>query len=117
MDTLTETPLTEQEAARQQLRELIKPGETLYTMLKHVSRSGMKRVVDVYRMQDNEPLRISWSVAKAAGFTYDKKHEGVTVSGCGLDVGFEVVSGLSMALFCPDKYDHDAAYSLKHRWL
>jgi hypothetical protein len=90
---------------------------TVYTRLKHVSASGMMRVIDCYIIRDNEPLRISWSVAKAAGYTYDRKYEGVKVGGCGMDMGFSIVNNLSICLFCPNNYDHDQAYKLQHQWL
>jgi hypothetical protein len=90
---------------------------TVYTILKHVSKSGMMRVIDVYIIRNNEPLRLSWSVAELIGATYDRKHEGVKVGGCGMDMGFHIVNNLSMALFCPGKYEHDAAYKLNHRWI
>jgi hypothetical protein len=82
-----------------ELRKLLKPGDTVYTALKHVSRSGMYRVIDTYVMKDNIPLRISWSVAEVTGFGYDKRHEGVKASGCGMDMGFEIVYNLSYALY------------------
>ena len=131
--------MTEQEKAREDLRQYLKPGDTVYTVLRHCSRSGMSRTVDVFIFRDNSPLRMSWQVAKAIGFTYDRKHEGVKVGGCGMDVGFEVVYNLSHALFsegftcigdhCPSN-DHSngdrnytphvhksGGYALKHRWM
>ena len=117
----------------------IKPGETIYTKLNHVSQSGMMRVIDLYVMRDNAPVRITWSAAKATDSTYNRKHEGLQMGGCGMDMGFAAVYGLSYALFgkgfectgpnCPAN-DHsngdrdytphmhsDGGYALKHRWL
>lgn len=76
----------------------IKPGETIYTKLVHVSRSGMYRVIDLYIMRDNEPLRISYSVGTLLE-GYDKRHEGAKASGCGMDMGFHLVMNLGYALF------------------
>jgi len=92
------------EEARAGLREVAQPGDVLYTVLRHVSRSGMYRVVDVYSMQDQQeagvqPVRITGWVADALGWKYDKKHEGIGVSGCGMDVGFEVVYNLGRVLY------------------
>ena len=81
------------------LQGRLKPGDTVYTKLIHVSKSGMMRVIDCYVIRDNEPLRISWSAAKASGFAYNKKHEGVQVDGCGMDEGFNLVYNLSAVLF------------------
>lgn len=107
----------EKQEAREQLKEIIGDTRTIYTKLNHVSRSGMYRVIDVFIIQDNKPLRISWSVAKAIGNKYDRRHEGVGIGGCGMDMGFAIVYNLSMALFCPDKYDHESAYTLKQEWI
>lgn len=92
---------------------------TVYTILKHVSSSGMMRVIDVYIIRDNIPLRLSWSVSEAIGMTYNKKHEGVQIGGCGMDMGFAIVNDLSITLFTPkgERYNHDAAYKLSHRWI
>jgi hypothetical protein len=92
---------------------------TVYTILKHVSTSGMMRVIDAYIIRDNIPLRLSWSVAEAIGMTYNRKHEGVQIGGCGMDMGFAIVNDLSRVLFTPkgERYNHDAAYKLNHRWI
>jgi len=95
---------TEKQEAIDDLRKLLHPGDTVYTILRNVSRSGMSRTVDAYIMQDNEPRRLSWAISKAIGFTYDKVHEGIKVGGCGMDVGFEVVYHLGYALW-PDGFD------------
>lgn len=51
----------DREDAIRELKRLIKPGQTIYTILKHVSRSGMSRVIDVvipYRYYEDEyPLK------------------------------------------------------------
>jgi len=93
---------TKKERERQEsidyLRELIKPGDTVYTILKHVSRSGMYRVIDLYIMVDNSPRRIS-SYAADLLEGYDYRHEGCKASGCGMDMGFHLVYNLSYTLF------------------
>ena len=97
---------TKKERERQEsinyLRELIKPGDTVYTILKHVSRSGMYRVIDLYIMVDNRPYRIS-GYASDLLEGYDYRHEGCKASGCGMDMGFHLVYNLSYALF-PDGF-------------
>jgi hypothetical protein len=108
---------TEREREIGYLRDTIKPGETIYTVLRHVSKSGMYRCVDLYHMVDNEPIRITWGACKATGIRYDRRHEAMGIGGCGMDVGFEAVYNLSITLFCPKVYDHDKAYSLKQQWI
>lgn len=93
-------------------------GKTIvYCVLRHVSRSGMYRAIDSYLSVDGEMLRITYSHALITRNRYDNNHGALGVSGCGVDMGFQVVYELSCALYCPKKYDHESAYKLVHRWL
>jgi hypothetical protein len=113
--------------AIKRLRKLLKPGATVYTVLRHRSASGMYRVVDVYIIKQNTPLRLSWSVALATDAGYDTKHEGVKAPGCGLDVGFQIVYNLGAALWPKGtkkphgtrngEPDTAGGYALNHRWI
>lgn len=116
-----------QHAAIDELRAMLKPGDIIYTTLKHASRSGMMRVIDLRVMRNNEPLRISWSVAQAIGYTYNTKYEGVRIDGCGMDMGFSLVYTLGSVLW-PDgtpephgtrngKPDTCGGYALRQRWM
>ena len=87
------------ESAIDYLREILKPGDTVYTVLRHVSRSGMQRAINVYTIKDGEPRWIAFQVAQATGFTYSEKYECLSVNGCGMDMGFHVVSNLSAVLY------------------
>ena len=46
--TTTATRKAEQEEAIARLRNWIRPGDTLYTVLRHRAASGMSRSIDVY---------------------------------------------------------------------
>lgn len=118
MNAQIEKPKTEAEIAADDLREIVKPGDTVFTILRHVSRSGMLRAIDCYVYRDNEPRRITWSVAKACGFTYSRRHEALTVGGCGMDMGFHVVYTLGRVLFTGVKKERhaDSGYALNQRW-
>lgn len=96
---MTKAEKAEQEAAREDLRRELPPGSTVYTVLRHCSRSGMYRAIDVYVIRDNEPRRLTFSVAKATGYRYDRKHEAIGIGGCGMDMGFAIVSELSFFLY------------------
>lgn len=90
----------QREEAIKKLRDLLQPGDTVYTVLRHVSRSGMSRWIDCYVMRDNEPFYISWWVAHALEWNINrKKHEGIEVGGCGMDMGTHLVMTLSGVLF------------------
>jgi hypothetical protein len=90
------------------LRELLKPGDTVYTILRHVSRSGMCRRISLLIGEGKAVRDISWDVAYAtgdpvknrAGYVQDV---GIEVGGCGMDMGFNLVYNLSRVLF-PEGY-------------
>lgn len=128
----------EQLEAINSLKEIIKPGMTVFTVLKHVSRSGMMRHVAPYVIINNEPHWIGYRVAKALDWPL-ADDDGVKIGGCGMDVGFELVYNLSRVLFrdnfvcigenCHsndhvngdrDRTPHlhsDAGYALRQRWI
>lgn len=81
------------------LHEILKPGDTIYTTLRHVSRSGMQRVIDVNVIRDNEPRWIGYTVAKALGDRFDDRKQGIVVGGCGMDMGFHIVHNLGYRLY------------------
>lgn len=103
MTTMTKAARAEQEEAREVLREILKPGDTVYTVLRHVSRSGMMRAIDAYVIEDDSPRWISTYAARAAGYKYSRKYEAIEMGGCGMDMGFALVYGLSRALW-PDGF-------------
>ena len=130
--------------AYNELREILKPGDTVYTTLEHVSRSGMQRVIRVFVFHDNQPYNLTYKVAKLLDYKEDPKHDyGLKVGGCGMDMGFSVVYNLSSALYresgyeclelkglrCPSNFHvntrdktktepiHHDGYALRHRWL
>lgn len=129
------------------LRKVLKPGDTVYTVLRHVSRSGMSRNIDLYKMSTDGPVWISAYVGHAIGSPQSEKNwqrsQGLTVSGCGMDMGFHLVYNLSRVLY-PNGFvcigegcgsnDHnneyrkyqnykgqmhtgDGGYALRHKWL
>jgi len=90
----------------------LKPGDTVYTVLRHVSASGMQRAIDLYIIRDNMPLRLTWLVAVVLDMTYSRKREGLVVNGCGMDMGWHVVYELSYALFGTARDGQ-----LRHEWI
>jgi len=97
-----------------QLKKLLPPGTVVYTILRHLSRSGMTRVVDMVfvHRELNEICRVPPRPLEELDFPYkwERKHEGWKVEGWGFDAGFELVYMLSKLLYG----DVD---KLKHRWL
>ena len=95
----------EKDEAIQELREILKPGDTVYCILRHVSRSGMMRAISPMIVQNGEaPWEITHLVCPATGRKFHQKHGGVKVHGCGMDMGFELVYALSRTLW-PDGFE------------
>ena len=92
---------TKEEKARaiEQLRAILNPGDTVYCILRHRSASGMSRVIEFIAIKDNAPRRLSGYISTALSMPYNRKHDGVTVSGCGMDMGFYVVYNLGRVLW------------------
>lgn len=85
----------------------------IYTILRHVSRSGMSRVIQLVTFdKQNQPLYLGWSAAKAMGWKYDDNHSGIKVNGAGMDMGFHTVYTLSQTLYGPQN-----GYNLTQEWL
>ena len=124
MSTLTK-PLSkkalaelERSEAIETLRKLIagdaKP--VIYTVLRSVSASGMSRDISLIYIKNGEPYHINYSAAKASGERLVSRNgsDAIRVNGCGMDMGFHIVYGLSSVLF---KGEERAGYKLSHRWL
>ena len=97
----------DREEAIARLREWLKPGDTVHTVLRHVSRSGMSRDIGIVVFKDGDStadLHPNYAVAAAIGAPMSTGHQdAVRVGGCGMDMGFHVVSTLSRVLF-PDGF-------------
>lgn len=103
-------------------------GRVLYTTVKHVSRSGMYRHIAVFMAKKGEIENISWKVAKIMGRKYCDD-DSVGVSGCGMDMGFEIVYALGSILYPKGdghtitgrngdtKPETDGGYLIKQKWI
>lgn len=110
--------LAERQEAIAELKKFLIKNETVYTVLRSVSRTGMSRVMDLFVMRDNQPHRITWSAAKALGWSYSTRpgSKGLKIGGCGMDMGFHAVYSLAGTLWRSET-QKDAGYLLNHRWL
>ena len=132
---------TEREAERKEaiekLQAMLKPGSRVYTILRHVSSSGMSRDISVVIGAGKDIQDITWYAAKAMCDTLrdSKGHRAIRVGGCGMDMGFNLVYNLSRTLFpngfkpcdaglnygrngtSPNDVDTDGGYALTQEWL
>lgn len=88
MTTKTQTAQTVRQDSINQLREWIKPGDTVYTILRHVTRSGNASIsaIVMNRVQETDGTysigsfeEVSYLVARALGFRMDPDNGGVRV--------------------------------------
>jgi len=79
----------------------LQPGSMVWTLVRHVSRSGMSRDISVYLASpwDEGVENVSRLVAEATGYRYNRDNEAVRVGGVGMDMGFAIVYDLSRAIF------------------
>ena len=96
------------ENAKKVLLNILKEGDTVYTILRHVSASGMSRRIDLYTFKDNKPVYLSGHYAMMQG--EDPPKDGYKVGGCGMDMGYHLVHGLGYRLF-------NDGYALRHEWI
>lgn len=113
---MTKASKIERDEQIEKLREWFPKGSTVYTILRKVSASGMSRQISVVCLRiDGDKiidLHPNWSVSKALGYRLNKggAHDAVVISGCGMDMGFEIAYSLASLL-------HGDGYALSHRWL
>ena len=62
------------------LKRYLKKGENVYTICRHVSRSGMLRHISFYIMRDNQPYCIDGNVAKVMGLKFNKHHNALKLA-------------------------------------
>lgn len=120
----TKAAQAEYEAELARLREWLKPGDTVYTILDHISASGMSRairvVVPMIHAKDGvlnpdspienytaEFLHPNYAVGKVLGLRHwtrnGREQDTLVVSGAGMDMGFSIVYDLGRHLW-PDGF-------------
>jgi len=127
--------------ALEYLHSYLKPGQTVYVILRHASKSGMSRSISAVIPTISEEGKpgvydITHLVAQACDLTMDTHHNGVKIGGTGMDMGFALIYDLSRTMWpsgfdcigdgCPsnDHSNHednahhvDGGYALKKSWL
>lgn len=91
--------------ARERLAKHLHDGATVWTVLEHVSASGMSRNIRVMVLEENEPWYLTNAAAIALGWPMRK--DAIRVQGCGMDMGHHLVDVLGRTL----------GVKLRHRWL
>lgn len=106
---MTATKAQSQEA-RERLLECIgiMPGNTIHTVMRHRTQSGMTRWISPLLLVPRPNPRhesvavydLTYNVGRLLGWRANNRgHEGVEVGGCGMDMGFHLVYEMSSMLF------------------
>jgi len=92
-----------QQEAIQELTNILGsiPTDTIYTVIRHVSSSGMQREISIRMIDAGRIISLDWLVSNATGRKIGK-HGGLIVKGCGMDMGFHLVDGINHS-FSPSK--------------
>jgi len=110
----------EKENAIVSLHKYLKPDDTVYTVLRHCSSSGMSRRIDCVIPFINEyngkidVMDITNWVALATGMKQSNKDGAIIMGGCGMDMGFALVYALSSVMY---EGKDRAGYILNRAWL
>lgn len=92
--------MNEKEEARNRLRELLKPGDIVHCILRHVSRSGMFRRISLVKVgKDGSMFHLDGLIVRAGLGKFRGRDEGLVAGGCGMDMGFALVYSLSRSLY------------------
>ena len=109
-------------AKKQLLAHYVNEGDTVYTVLRAVSSSGMSRTISLKVARDGKILDLTYFASVVLGWPLVEKNgsRALRVGGCGMDMGFHTVYTLARVLF-RDKYEGqpdktDAGYSLSQAW-
>lgn len=108
------------------LRAMLKPNQKVYTILRSVSASGMSREISVCIVHKGAVCNITGLVSDLIANSIGKTG-GLKVSGCGMDMGFDVVYRMGYYLWPKGTRkphgtrngipDNAGGYALKHEWL
>lgn len=132
MAKMTKAQIAQRAHDIEELRKIVKPGMTVYTQLKHVSRSGMYRVISLFVIADNRLIKIDHYACRLLE-GWDDRHQGCKTGGCGMDMGFHLVYNLGATLY-PNAEENktfgvmtyrngeqtpetSGGYLLKHSWM
>ena len=83
-----------------------------YVLARHVSKSGMSRVLSVYYFDQKagRMYHLNYVAAILLNLPMDRNYEGVSVKGGGMDMGFHLISQLAKAAT-------GDGYTIRHEWL
>jgi hypothetical protein len=96
----------------------LKPNDRVYTLVRHVSASGMSRDLSLFVAINGEIIDITYYAAHAIGWRLVERNgrRAIRVHGAGMDMGFHTVYTLASVLY-RGAVEGDAGYSLQQEGL
>ena len=90
------------------------PNDRVYTLIRHVSSSGMSRDISLFVAQGGEIIDITYYAAHAIGWRLVERNgrRAIRAQGAGMDMGFHLVYTLSSVLY-RGAVEGDAGYALR----
>jgi hypothetical protein len=82
------------------------PGDTIYTVIRHVSTSGMQREISVKMIDSGRIIHLDWLVSIALGKKIGKNN-GIVMKGCGMDMGFALVDNITHTCGNGKRFRHE----------
>ena len=82
------------------------PTDTIYTVLRHVSSSGMQREISIKMIDAGRIIHLDYLLSTALEMTQGK-HNGIVVRGCGMDMGFHIVHNILRAVNPTKQFRHE----------
>lgn len=101
--------MTELETAKDKLIGLLSDTDTIYTVLRSVSKSGLSRVISFHIVYRGAIINLNYYIGAVLDYKPSKARDGLVVKGGGMDMGFHVVEMLPRELGIDKK--------IKHRWI
>lgn len=95
----------EKETAKEFLIKLLSKKNTIYSLVRHISKSGMCREIDFFCCENNDLVRITYEISKVLKSKIGKTG-GIRIKGCNTDLTIGLINELSMSLF-------DKSFSLR----
>jgi hypothetical protein len=100
------------------LTHYLTEGDTVYTVLRSVSSSGMSRTMSLKVAKEGKILDLTYYAAAVLDYPLVEVNgsRAIRVGGCGMDMGFHAVYSLSSGLFRTEGESTDSGYLLNHAW-
>lgn len=95
-----------QSSTLEYLQSTFEPAQTVYVIIERVSSSGMSRDMSFFVVHNGELQRVTALVQALTGYRWNKRHEAITVKGCGMDMAWATVHEACQALGIPTKRHH-----------